>query len=528
MNSAVLLSACVAVLQLGMAALLLSVSRAPGWHRARLFAAISLAAAGYSAGNITSAWFPMADEVRVWGAQFSYCMAALFVCCWLLHAFGDGTFRVRALPRWVQGLFGACLLGGLLALLTRWHVVPGAFTDIDIPWAGVQYRFARPSPLGDVLAYLDLVAVLVVCVRFVWGGRRGRPINLGYVVGFSLFFAATTIEVLVTNGILDFFFMADVGFLAVVIPLGTETVRRFVDEARRLSVTSSRLTEEVEIRTQERDQAQSALLEAERHAALGRLSAGVGHEINNPLAYLRLNVELIGEWGRAHNAPDELMESVESALDGADRIRKVVDALRAYARAGAGPRLVVLPESFVQGALRVAAHQLRTAATVTTRFESTPPILGDEAKLVQAVVSVLLNASQALTEAASDRPGVVEIHVYAAEGSLVHVDVRDNGPGVPADDLRRLTEPYFTTRADCGGMGLGLFLARGVVEQHGGELVIESEVGKGTLVSMRLPVTAQRSSVAASSEERRDGVVDGRLAVPRPVEEEPRPGIRGR
>ena len=120
--------------------------------------------------------------------------------------------------------------------------------------------------------------------------------------------------------------------------------------------TSSYLSQEVDYRTQQRDEAQGALVEAERHAALGRLAAGVGHEINNPLTYLRLNVELIGEWADANSPCEELRESVESALDGADRIRRVVDALRAYSLADTGERRAMAPEDFVHSALRMSFH----------------------------------------------------------------------------------------------------------------------------------------------------------------------------
>jgi signal transduction histidine kinase len=508
-NAALVLSACVAVLQIGIGVLLFSVARAPGWRSARVFAVIALSAAGYSAANLTSTYFPLDDSVRLWGSQFSFLMAAIFVASWLVNALGDGSGSLRALPRWAGGLATLCLTFGVLAVATPWLFVPGGFTEIDIPWARVRYRFASPSALGEVATYVFLVGILVTCVAFAFRRGATRRVKAEYVLGFSIFFVASTMEMLVSTGRLQFPFLADIGFLAVVVPMAAETVRRFIDDARRLAVASSHLSQEIEIRTQERDEAQSAWMEAERSAALGRLAAGVGHEINNPLAYLRLNVELIGEWSKDNGAPEELTESVESALDGADRIRRVVDALRAYSRPGTGVMVPLAPELITQAALRVAAHQLRDAGTVRTTFESAPAVLGDEGRLVQVMVNLLLNAAQAIAESRKDHSGVIDVRVGTGTEGTAVIEVRDNGPGITRDDLRRLTEPYFTTRAHAGAMGLGLFLARGVIEQLGGTLEIESAVGDGTLVRVVLPRAEQAPSSALES-------LAGRVLTPLP------------
>jgi len=487
MNAALVLSACVAVLQVGIGVLLLSVARAPGWRSARLFAVIALSAAGYSAANLTSTYFPLSDALRLLGGQFSFLMAAIFVTAWLVNTLGDESGSLRSLPRWGAALALASLSVGVLAVATRWLFVPGGFTEIDVPWAHVRYRFATPSAMGEVATYVLLAGVLVTCVAFTLKRGVTRRAKAEYLVGFSIFFLASTVETLVSTGRLEFFLLADIGFLAVVVPMAAQTVRRFIDDARRLGVASTHLTHEIEIRTQERDVAQSAWMEAERSAALGRLAAGVGHEINNPLAYLRLNVELIGEWAKDNGAPEELTESVDGALDGADRIRRVVDALRAYSRPATGVLVPLAPELITQAALRVTAHELRDAGKLHTTFEPTPAVLGDEGRLVQVMVNLLLNAGQAIAESRKDHTGEIHVRVATGTSGTAVIEVRDNGPGITREDLRRLTQPYFTTRSHAGAMGLGLFLARGVIEQLGGTLEIESVVGEGTLVRVVLP-----------------------------------------
>ena len=487
MNAAVLLSACVAVLQVGIGVLLLAVSRAPAWRGARVFSVIALSAAGYGAGNIASAYFPLSDAVRVVGSRFSYGMAAVFVAAWLTHAYDDGSTSVRGLPAWVKVLAGLVLAGGALSLLTTLHLRAGEFSEIHLGWTNVRYRFATPSVLGEYISYVYLAGVFATCVACVRRRNDTGRVPTAYLIGFSIFLVAVVVEVLVSNGYLKFFFVADVGFLAVVVPAATLTVQRFVDDAQRLSTTSSQLTEEIEIRTHERDEAQHAWLEAERQAALGRLAAGVGHEVNNPLAYLRLNIELIGEWGREHDAPPDLMESVESALDGADRIRRVTDALRAYSRPGAAVLAPIAPEAFTQAALRVTAHQLREAGTIHTHFDPAPSVLADEGTLVQVMVNLLVNAGQAVVDGKGSRPGEIRVRIGTHDGWHAVIEVSDNGAGVAPEALRRLTEPFFTTRSASGAMGLGLFLSRGLIEQFGGMLQIESTIDVGTTVRILLP-----------------------------------------
>ncbi|MBK6488423.1 MAG: HAMP domain-containing histidine kinase [Gemmatimonadetes bacterium] len=487
MNTAVVLSACVAVLHAGLGVLLLAVSRAPGWRAARVFAVIAFSAAGYSVGNISLSYASLPDAVRLAGVRFNFLMAGIFVAAWILYAFGGRSTSVRGLPRWASMLAGLCLLGGVIGVTSDLLFVPRVFTDVDVTWSGVRYRFPTHSVLGELTTYAYFAGVIATCVAFSRRRQVGGTLHLGYLVGFAIFVGATANDVLITNGDLNFLMLADLGFLSVVVPMTAETVRRFVLDARRLSEMSTHLTEEIEIRTQERDEAQHAWIEAERQAALGRLAAGVGHEINNPLTYLRLNVELMGEWGRAHDAPEELMESVESALDGADRIRRVVDALRAYSRPDTGQLVPVAPELVTQAALRVTGHQLRQSGTLETTFDAAPAVLGDESKLVQAIVTVLVHAAASLSTRTPGRPGKIVVRVGTNRAGRAEIEVADNGPGISREDLRRVTQPYFTTHASTAGAGMGLFLAHGVVQQMGGALDVESEVGAGTRVRITMP-----------------------------------------
>lgn len=487
MTIPVLLSACVAVLLIGLGVLLLAVARAPGWQNARVFAVISMSAATYSAGNIAAAWFPLSDDLRQAGMRVSFLSASVFAAGWLLRAYGDRSRSFLDVPRGVRGWAMALVASGVVAIVNPAPYIDGTFTELTVEWARARYRFATVTPLGSAVAFAYLASIAFTCTRLLSRRHAKGRLRWEYAASFLVFFAACTVEVLVTVRVIEFPFVADVGFLALVLPMAAETVRRFIEAARELAESKTQLTEEVELRTHERDEAHTAWLEAERSAAMGRLAAGVGHEINNPLAYLRLNLELLGEWGRANSAPPDFHESVDSALDGADRIRRVIDALRAYSRPGTGEVAPVSLPAVTQAAIGITAHQLRQAGPVELEVQPTPTVMGEEAKLVQVMTNLLCNAGQAIAEGGLGRPGSIHVRVGTASDGRAFVEVRDNGPGIPRDDLRRLTQPYFTTRAGAGAMGLGLFLARGVVEQHRGTLEIDSALGVGTQVRVLLP-----------------------------------------
>lgn len=499
MSLPLLISACVAVLLAGLGVLLFAVARAPGWHNVRVFAAITLSASVYCAGHVTATWFPLSDEVRVVGAQLSVLSASLFSAGWLLRAHGDRTRSLLVVPAWVRAWAVTLVTSGVIALVYPALYLDGTFTELTVEWARARYRFATVTPVGSAVGLFYLASIGVACARLLSRRHASGLLRWEQAASCAVFFAACTVELLVSMRLVAFPFVADLGFLALVLPMAAETVRRFIEAMRTLSESQRQLAQEVELRTHERDEAHSAWLEAERSAALGRLAAGVGHEINNPLAYLRLNLELLEEWGRTHAAPPDFRESVDSALDGADRIRRVIDALRAYARPATGRLTPVAAESVAQAAVGITAHQLRHVGAVHLHVQPAPTVLGEEGKLVQVVTNLLCNAGQAIAEGGTHRPGEIHVRVETAGDGRAVIEVRDNGPGISRDDLRRLTQPYFTTRAGAGAMGLGLFLARGVVEQHGGTLEIESALGVGTRVRVLLPPAGAPPSIAGSA-----------------------------
>ncbi len=240
----------------------------------------------------------------------------------------------------------------------------------------------------------------------------------------------------------------------------------------------------------ERLRLQAQLTQSERLAALGTLAAGVAHEINNPLTVMALGLQAVDLRLRRsidRLVPDEHREisSLLSELrSSVDRIGGIVGELRAFARADGdapGPTDVV---AVLTAAERMAAHRIRHSAAVIPRYDAVPPVVGHARRLEQVFVNLLLNAAQSMREGGSDNR--IDVRAYVAVDGRVAVEVKDNGPGMPPEVLSRAFDPFFTTKPVGDGTGLGLSISHGIVTGLGGEISIESEVGRGTTVRVHL------------------------------------------
>jgi signal transduction histidine kinase len=222
---------------------------------------------------------------------------------------------------------------------------------------------------------------------------------------------------------------------------------------------------------------EAQLAEADRFASLGRIAAATAHEINNPLSFIIGNVELLAENAAARRDADD-QESLRDVLDGARRIQRIVGDLRARARPRQDASSSVLVHDAIAGAIKLAEPHIVPRARVRMIEESVPPVAGDEARLEQVFLNLLVNAAEAIPEGrADDHEIVVEIR---AKEDRVTVEVRDTGLGL-AERMQGDTtekESFFTPRRVGEGTGLGLALSEAVVRSLGGSLVLESEPGK--------------------------------------------------
>jgi len=245
------------------------------------------------------------------------------------------------------------------------------------------------------------------------------------------------------------------------------------------------------------------LQQRQRLESVGVLAAGVAHEVNNPLAFVRANLthvqeiaarlpKALAEGDRDARELVELPDVVAETLEGLDRIGRIVDSLLRFARPPSEQRREVSLNQVAAEALRFAGlHRGGRSVHVETKLDpDLPRVEASEDRLVQVALNLVLNAKQAL----ADRPGGALCIETAREGDEVVLRVRDNGPGVPAALRDRIFDPFFTTRQPGEGTGLGLAIAYDIVREHDGALELESQAGPGASFAVRLPLHRTRAA----------------------------------
>ncbi|KFA89045.1 sensor histidine kinase [Archangium violaceum] len=252
-----------------------------------------------------------------------------------------------------------------------------------------------------------------------------------------------------------------------------------------------------------RKQMEAQLFKADRLAALGSLAAAVGHEMNNPLAFMMANLgfareelarlrEALGEEGHTLAGDvDDLLEALNEATEGADRLKGIVQDLRLLSRAPPEHRETVEVVPVLEHALSLVRGELRHRARLEKDFRPVPRVEGDETRLVQVFVSVLHNAVQAMNELDAPR-NVLRVSTYTGPAGEAVVEVQDTGVGMPPEVLARLFEPFFTTRP--ANAGLGLSVSHAIVTSLGGTLRAESREGVGTTLTIVLPAATPSPS----------------------------------
>jgi two-component system cell cycle sensor histidine kinase/response regulator CckA len=236
----------------------------------------------------------------------------------------------------------------------------------------------------------------------------------------------------------------------------------------------------------ERKAMQTRLAQADRLAALGMLSAGVAHEINNPLAYVLLNLELmsreIAKGGEVDRAA--LLARLREARHGGERVATIVRDLKTFAREDQGVRWPVQLDAVLDAALNVVGSQIAQRGRVVRQYGSIPVVEGIAARLEQVFVNLLTNAVQALPEGEPERH---EVTITTRDDpDHVFVSVRDTGIGMSEDIKRRIFDPFFTTKPAGVGTGLGLPICQGIVTAHGGTLEVTSAPGAGSTFTVKL------------------------------------------
>jgi two-component system NtrC family sensor kinase len=237
-----------------------------------------------------------------------------------------------------------------------------------------------------------------------------------------------------------------------------------------------------------KDEMRQQLTRSERLAAVGRLAAGVAHEINNPLTGVLTFAHLL-----LRDAPEgsKEREDIETIIDSASRCRKIVRGLLDFSRQSEPRRSPADLNGVLREALSLTRNQARISRVnvVEETAPDLPEAVVDADQIQQVAVNLMLNAVDAMPDG-----GDLTVRTRAVEGrdgTWVEFEVADTGVGIPPGNLERVFDPFFTTKPAGKGTGLGLAIAYGIVAEHGGRIAITSEVGRGTTARVRLPATPE-------------------------------------
>lgn len=266
------------------------------------------------------------------------------------------------------------------------------------------------------------------------------------------------------------------------------------------------------------------LLQSEKLASIGQLAAGVAHEINNPVGFISANLNTLKTWVRslldliaAHEAAlpqlepaqrdalaamgraadldyvrDEIATLIDESIDGALRVRRIVQDLRDFSRPGSGEWCVADIHAGLESTLNVVHNELKYKADIVREYGDLPPVECLPSQLNQVFMNLLVNAAHAIPER-----GVITIHT-SSDDEQVSIAISDTGTGMTPDIVRRIFDPFFTTKPVGQGTGLGLSVSHGIVERHRGTIDVTSEPGRGTTFRIRLPIRRAETSASES------------------------------
>lgn len=266
---------------------------------------------------------------------------------------------------------------------------------------------------------------------------------------------------------------------------------------------------------------QDQLLQSEKMASIGQLAAGVAHEINNPMGFISSNLNTLveyaadlttlverftqvavaaeaGQWDQTSALAaqaleysrqidssfllQDMVQAIEESCEGAARVRRIILDLRDFSREDTSEPTYADLNAALESTLNIVWNELKYKATVKREYGELPLVLCRPMRLQQVFMNLLVNAAQAIAER-----GEITVRSYARD-EMVYVEISDTGVGISQENMSRIFDPFFTTKEVGEGTGLGLSVAHGIVERHGGQIEVESQVGQGSTFTVMLPV----------------------------------------
>jgi len=268
-----------------------------------------------------------------------------------------------------------------------------------------------------------------------------------------------------------------------------QLARSFDRMREHLSQFTQKLETKVEERTRQLKAAQQKLIQTDRLASLGQLSASVAHEINNPISGV-LNLGMLMQRILSNGAipaarVEELRKYLGQIVSETARVGRIVSDLLAFSRRSKPQRVPADLNRVVTTTLSLVQHKMKLSnVEVETHLaENLPEVLCDQSQIQQVVLNLVLNATEATQAKGGGRLSVrTESH-----GDEAVLTVADNGEGIQPENLSKIFDPFFTTKAEGKGVGLGLAVSYGIIQAHGGDIEVKSKVGEGTSFTISLP-----------------------------------------
>ena len=303
--------------------------------------------------------------------------------------------------------------------------------------------------------------------------------------------------------------------------LNSELEQRVAFEVRKNREKDLALNAELAIRVavevEKNRQKDLKLMQSERMSAIGKLAAGVAHEINNPICFVFNNLQILTKYYDKLVEYDHLLlkhadalappareiidarrksldleyilsdgvDLIAESLDGAERVSKIVRDLKSFSRVDKPEFEPTELSGCLESALNICSHELQSVATIRKEYTRMPEICCHPGELNQVFLNLLLNAGQAITP-----PGEIVLSCRG-DGDFVYASVSDTGTGIPPEILGRIFEPFFTTKDVGKGTGMGLTVAYEIVKSHHGEILVESTVAVGSTFTVKLPLTQE-------------------------------------
>lgn len=516
MHPGLLLTASAMSVALVVTALLVAFGRARGWHDQRRSALFGVAAFAYSVceSQQYSAHLSPWLHAAMAGWSLSSATVALALLMWqTARARGPKTGRLDRLA------IGASLGVAALFVVPTVGFAPRVVVRLN-GFAGYPNYDVDPTPVG-VVGYVATIAVLLVALGQALRGSKASTTARAHTVALGFVLAGGLNDMLVTAGLFAAPFLTSIGFVCALATIAVDLTRRFIGSAAALDALSRELERRVEERTSELASAHAKLERAEKLAAVGQLAAGVAHEVNNPLAVVLANLEILRE---TTGLDADAVESVDHGLAAAQRIARIVQQLHNAGQAAVRSDAVDARVDVV-AAVRCAVDTVRVSQgpSVTIEVEAPEPTfaMGERTMLEQVLTNLLVNAVHAVVEAGGRGPVRVRL---SRDLGKVRLAVEDEGVGMTDATKKRLFEPFFTTKPVGKGTGLGLAVSAGLVATMRGSIDLRSEPGQGTKIVVTLdeappPVAPpQAEAMPAPLPRRRVLLVDDDLTVARVLE----------